>query len=218
MPPMAVCGQFVSLVRSCYSTTMRFFENDLTIETPVKWYFTSPDAKWCGLPNVFNSRNWYGGTIGWPLLGEVEGAARPWSNGSGGCQTGKGPFGSEDQWLEGASTSEAVDSTPCAVGPGLGMPTVTAFFTTPGHNFFATKWSDDIWYAPLPGHAGHFLTITPLGGPFCCFARGAVVSCTSGPPDFTFVEGVSMGGTLGFCEVTSFITDTTLVFGNVQTE
>jgi len=48
----------------------------------IDWYFLPVDAPWCGVPNVLNSRNWYLGTIGWPDLGEVEGAARPWRNGS----------------------------------------------------------------------------------------------------------------------------------------
>jgi hypothetical protein len=83
---------------------MRFNPDEPREETRVRWYFTKPDAKWCGLPNVFNSRNWYKGVPNWPLLGEVEGAARPWDDGHP-CPGEDGPHGTADQWLYGSPVS-----------------------------------------------------------------------------------------------------------------
>ncbi len=47
----------------------------------VQWYWCEPSAKDLGIPTPFASRNYLeAGT--WPATGEVEGASRPWRNGS----------------------------------------------------------------------------------------------------------------------------------------
>jgi hypothetical protein len=181
----------VSLLRSCYSTRMRFFSNDLTIETPVLWYFTEPGAKWCGLPNVFNSRNWYGGTTGWPDLGEVEGAPRPWADGSGLCHGHFGPFGTAGQWEEGARTSEAIVDNPCTYPPDLlGWSDIAMNITvSPQTSVDMTRYGDN-WSIPYPDRVlgPDWFTVTKKKGPVCCFADGATVAITGPPPLFPVIR------------------------------
>lgn len=186
---MVPCSRFVSLIRSCYSTTMRFFRDDLSIETSVDWYFTEPDAKWIGLSNVFNSRNWYGGTIDWPLLGEVEGADRPWRDGSGLPVGDLGPYGTADQWDDGAYVADALEETPC---PGPPPPLCQVPATTAGfvqHTggpimpwnlegpYIATQDNIDpsVWWTDV------------VKGPCGNLARSMDLRLTSGPPNFTEV-------------------------------
>lgn len=71
----------MDLVRSCYTTKMRFFtDNDLGI--PVKWFFAEPDAKVFPAHHLFGSGNWASDKFGWNGPGEVLGAPRKWSNGA----------------------------------------------------------------------------------------------------------------------------------------
>jgi hypothetical protein len=181
---MAPCQTFVSLLRSCYSTRMRFFADDLSIETPVDWYFTDPGAKWCGLSNVFNSRNWYGGQQDWPLLGEVEGAARPWRNGSGLCHGNRGPFGSAEQWEHGAQVADAIPADPCPGPQGQGFGLVKCDFVDMFVDLIATRYGPDIWAVEDYLAPGFWLTLRAVPPAACCFARSGVVSYTSGPPGF----------------------------------
>jgi hypothetical protein len=76
------CGQVMDVLRSCYSTKMRFTNGGP--EYDVQWYFCPPGAK------VFSGRHSYASlnyqTGRWPTsdtsIGEVVGALRPWRNGS----------------------------------------------------------------------------------------------------------------------------------------
>lgn len=70
------------MIRSCYRTKMRFYPDRLDVETPVEWFFVDAATPWLKANNVFTSRNWIDGTEDWPLLGEVQGEARPWRDGS----------------------------------------------------------------------------------------------------------------------------------------
>jgi hypothetical protein len=78
--PINPNGMCMDLLRSCYSTSMRFFRDDPT-ECDVIWYWCPPDAKPFPGPTVFNSANWDSqkGIDG--DLGEVRGAPRPWRSG-----------------------------------------------------------------------------------------------------------------------------------------
>jgi hypothetical protein len=92
---------------------MRFF-SDPSLLTPVEWFFTDPAAPWVGVPNVFNSRNWYGGVVGWPELGEVEGATRKWSPGTKLYLANDLPaLDRAASWVDGVDSSRARTSPPC---------------------------------------------------------------------------------------------------------
>lgn len=102
----------MDVLRSCYSTMMRFSG----IAEPVKvcWYFTKqkPLEKY----TVYASRNWQEFKEGWPALGEVQGAARPWRNGSAPAVIrGGGPVGSAKAWL-GSTGPPLYASGPCQPG------------------------------------------------------------------------------------------------------
>jgi hypothetical protein len=143
------------------------------------------------MENIFNSRNWYGGELGWPQLGEVEGAARPWSDGTGCCNPAEGVFGTEDQWKSGSLLADALDSPPCAGPEILGFPLVNVVGNIQGDivNFVVQPF-------PLPcygdlafvGFPGYFLTLLPQAGGACCFAHSSVIAITSGPPLFTVLS------------------------------
>jgi hypothetical protein len=78
--PISPCGRVVDLLRSCYSTRMRFGTDPLQ-STKITWYFCEDGAENLGIPTPFNSRN-YAEKGTWPELGEVEGARRDWADGS----------------------------------------------------------------------------------------------------------------------------------------
>ena len=85
------------MLRSCYSTDIRFYR-DSDITNRVTWYFTDR-TDW--LPyTLFASGNWARERIIWPGQGEVLGAPRPWSNGAnpGNVDMGSPGCGSADQW------------------------------------------------------------------------------------------------------------------------
>jgi hypothetical protein len=167
---------------------MRFFKDDLTIELPVKWYFTDPAAEWVGFANVFNSRNWYlTDADTWPDLGEVQGALRPWADGSGLCPGRPGPFGTDLEWDDGAYTTDVIASNPC-----FGARDHMAFGTFRMEATFCHQLTvdmvlyGDVWSIPYPDPVAgpDWLTAFPVDEPQCCFARGAKVAITGPPPGF----------------------------------
>jgi hypothetical protein len=70
------------MLRSCYSTTARFFADRPDIVLPITWYFCPPGAKVAPGPHRFGSLNWLGDKKTPSPIGEVVGAKRPWSNGA----------------------------------------------------------------------------------------------------------------------------------------
>jgi len=92
---------------------MRFYRDRPDVLTDVTWYFVPEGTPWIGVPNVFNSRNWYLNTPSpWPQLGEVEGAPRPWSNGHAPAALAQARCGSSDRaWSDGVSFDQA-DTVP----------------------------------------------------------------------------------------------------------
>jgi hypothetical protein len=193
---MAPCSTFVSLVRSCYRTTMNFFTDVGSVPLSVTWYFTDPGAKWCGLPNVFNSRNWYlTDADKWPDLGEVQGAPRPWADGSEGCLAHPGPFGTADQWLHGAAQADALASDPCfGARDFMGFGTFRMEATFCGLLTVDMVMYGDRWSIPYPDPVTgpDWLTAFPVAAPQCCFARGARIAVTGPPPAFTVVRNLDI--------------------------
>ena len=80
MIPIDPCGRAVDMLRSCYSTRMRF-GTDPSQASKVQWYWCEPGAEALGIPTAFNSRNWILQDV-WPALGEVQDVARTWRDGS----------------------------------------------------------------------------------------------------------------------------------------
>lgn len=152
---MAPCGKFVSLLRSCYSTQMRFFRDSLSTATPVRWYFLPEGSQWVGLENVFNSRNWYGGTQFWPDLGEVEGSPRTWVDGSGAPALGGGPFGDADQWQDGAYLADAINYNAC-FGPRI-PPWIEVGWYRPPFANPPIRVSPTVWAVPMQTFGGRFV-------------------------------------------------------------
>lgn len=89
------------MLRSCYSTLAQF-GSDPTQQASIQWYWADATAKDLGIPTTFSSRN-YAEKGTWPDIGEVEGDARPWANGSFPIIVpGTGPFcGSPGVWANG---------------------------------------------------------------------------------------------------------------------
>lgn len=73
----------MDVVRSCYSTTMRFDSSSPTVSSPVIWYFCAPGALAFPGAHSFGSANWIKGQ-GLPdgPIGELQAAPRPWRDGS----------------------------------------------------------------------------------------------------------------------------------------
>ena len=108
MPPVSPCGMQVDRLRSCYTTTARFFKDSLDTTT-IRWYFVDNVPP---IPFVhgFGSRNWEAYEGVWDnTLGEVCGADRPWANGS---RVGDGipdhVCGRVDQWQDGCLRADAI--------------------------------------------------------------------------------------------------------------
>jgi hypothetical protein len=174
------------LLRSCYSTTARFFKDDTTVELPIQWYFTDPGAEWIGKQNVFNARTWYGDDPSqWPLLGEVQGAPRTWVDGAVPCVSSLGPFGSDDQWDHGALLSDALVDDPCK-GPIVQPFGENGFFVEEaGGGLPGVRDTPDRWYAQSAAFATSFYTLTrSSAGAGCCFASQGTLDITDGPPAF----------------------------------
>lgn len=74
----------------------------------MRWYFTEPGAKHFAGYNRFASGNWASSREGWHGVGEVEHAARPWSNGQlpGPDYTGQHICGKAEHFATGASITE----------------------------------------------------------------------------------------------------------------
>jgi hypothetical protein len=94
----------VDMLRSCYSTRMRFFRNRPDVTTLVHWFFCEPDAGILPFPTVFNSGNWWSDkTIDSPL-GEVRGDPRPWRNGQPPAPyEGVQPCGTAEEFFRGTA-------------------------------------------------------------------------------------------------------------------
>ena len=78
--PIDPCGRAVDMLRSCYSTGFRFGRGSGHV-SKITWYWCGSDAEKLPFPTPFASRNYVEKGV-WPELGEVEGASRPWRNGS----------------------------------------------------------------------------------------------------------------------------------------
>jgi len=79
--PINPCGTAMDLVRSCYTTTMRFYA-DSADEVPVRWYFCAPDADIFPGYTLFGSGNWASEKIDWQGPGEAAWRPREYSDGS----------------------------------------------------------------------------------------------------------------------------------------
>lgn len=97
----------IDLLRSCYSTIMAIHNNAPT-QIPIFWYFV-PD----GTPifpgyTLFASGNWASSKDGWFGPGEVQGAPRPWRDGSGPTDLLKGDHfcGTLKMFAEGGSVED----------------------------------------------------------------------------------------------------------------
>ena len=86
------------MLRSCYSTSFRFGRGSGQVSL-IKWYWCDAGAGVLPFPTPFSSRN-YVEKGAWPDLGEVEGAPRPWRNGSFPVDVPgtSGPCGRADVW------------------------------------------------------------------------------------------------------------------------
>jgi hypothetical protein len=71
----------MDMLRSCYSTTMRFFP-DSDLEIPVRWFFCDDNAKDFPAWTRFASGNWAPERSDWIGPGEVLDSPRPWADGS----------------------------------------------------------------------------------------------------------------------------------------
>jgi hypothetical protein len=196
---MASCGTFVSLLRSCYATTARMFRDDLTIETEITWEFTDPNAKWCGFSNVFNARTWYDGQEDWPELGEIEGAPRIWVDGSGACFSGRGPFGTEDQWDNGAYVEDALTDDPCPAPIGLGWGSHACDVSFAGGVSTEMTFYGDHWSGVYPLDMPNWLTYRKTGPPCCCCEGSGTLYVTDGPPNFTVIRELGATDVSIFC-------------------
>lgn len=70
----------MDLIRSCYTTFMRFWKDDPT-EVKVRWFFCDGSAKIFPGHHLFGSGNWASDRFDWPGPGEVLDAPRVWDNG-----------------------------------------------------------------------------------------------------------------------------------------
>lgn len=71
----------MDLLRSCYSTKMRFFA-DSDQEIDVRWFWADEDAQIFPEHTRFGSGNWADEPFHWNGAGEVLGAPRPWNDGA----------------------------------------------------------------------------------------------------------------------------------------
>jgi hypothetical protein len=69
-------------VRSCYSTKMRFFNDDPSRLSDVQWYFADPGASIFPGHHRFASLNWSSRELPSGPIGEVAGQPRPYSKGA----------------------------------------------------------------------------------------------------------------------------------------
>jgi len=90
------------LLRSCYTTTARFFR-DTDAETTIRWFFCGEDAPFVPNSGPFDSRNWESDPKGQGHLGEVQGAPREYYRGDAPIQFGPDHHfcGSGEQWVNG---------------------------------------------------------------------------------------------------------------------
>lgn len=72
----------MDLLRSCYSTEARFFEDTPTELSPITWYWCPVGALDFPEPHRFGSLNWTNGSKEINSVGEVIGAPRPYSKGA----------------------------------------------------------------------------------------------------------------------------------------
>lgn len=70
----------MDLVRSCYKTEMRFF-NDDDLAIKVRWFFCVEGAQIFPFHTLFGSGNWASDRFNWPGPGEVLDAPRIWDPG-----------------------------------------------------------------------------------------------------------------------------------------
>jgi len=198
---------------------MRFFRDDLTVETPVEWYFLPSDAKWCGLPNIFNSRNWYGGVDDWPDLGEIEGAPRPYSKGGGAPVGTKGPYGTADQWEFGAYVSDALKEGPCpgqgpfvikVPFPELGGVCTQQSFPSPPVVYPLQQKDENTWWFQDPFIVPDAYKIIREPGPACGYPSAGQWGICGPPPDLLGFSPLPQF-VVGNCETYTF---TSIVLGS----
>ena len=88
---------------------MRFYADRPDVLTPVEWFWSDEDAPWLPFENTFTSRNWLDSQLEWPLLGEVQGAARPWRSGKSRRKNlNRVPCGTAAMFMQGVPFSQRV--------------------------------------------------------------------------------------------------------------
>jgi hypothetical protein len=159
----------VDLLRSCYSTDVRFSRTDPT-PTRVVWYFVPDDRPFLPFASKFASRNWDDAATDYPAgktnppdgdlttLGEIIGAPRPWRDGSDPIHyPGTHPLGTPEQYTNGVKQLPFVYENVC--------DNVSGLIYTPGWLRWWTTWGDT-------GDSGG-----PLTGFMPCEGLEAVARC-----------------------------------------
>lgn len=105
---MNPCGKVVSLLRSCYFSTMRVLDGPVPYDMPIAWYFAPNGAKLLDSPCAFGSQNWDKSPLDRPYaIGETADLPKPYYNGKniwgylGQCQ-----IGTALQFAEGLTQAE----------------------------------------------------------------------------------------------------------------
>jgi len=100
----------VDMLRSCYSTDARFFADRPDIVLPINWYFCPDGAQVLPGPHRFGSLNYLSDKNTPSPIGEVPGAARPYSKGQTPAGiTGQSACGSTDDFHDGVIYSETAN-------------------------------------------------------------------------------------------------------------
>jgi hypothetical protein len=97
----------MDLLRSCYKTKMRFYRDDPTRLTKVRWFWSPPGAGWYPHRHNFSSLNYTDNPPPAGSLGEIYGAGRPWYSGMvPGHYLGDHFCGTPDQFENGALSTD----------------------------------------------------------------------------------------------------------------
>lgn len=125
----------MDVLRSCYSTTMRFQAGNDRL-SPVNWYHCPAGAQQFMAHHSFASLNWSGGSPAGNSVGEVIGAARPYSKGVNPGTLGTNYCGSLSDYLGIADFLTTPRPTyPDGIPSCCNAPTpVTCQRWVPGHN------------------------------------------------------------------------------------
>lgn len=114
MPPWSPCGFAVDLLRSCYESEVRFYQ-DIEDTVRVRWYFVPKGTPFIPYRNNWVSMNWDSDPKPAYHLGEQPEYGRAWVNGTAvGSAPGLHVCGTEEQWRFGQALPP---SSPVPVGP-----------------------------------------------------------------------------------------------------